>query len=62
MNTFSYLIPAQVAVEIRLTPIAGLVGLGFLGHAIAGPLGAGIALLLPISLQLLIATVEALLY
>lgn len=39
--------------NLPLAPIAALVGLGFIGHAIAGSLGAGIALLIPLLLQVL---------
>jgi hypothetical protein len=38
-------------VYIPIALIAALVGLGFVGHAIAGSLGTGIALLVPLFLQ-----------
>lgn len=35
--------------EVRVTPIAALIGLGFLGYGLAGAIGAGVALILPLA-------------
>lgn len=43
----------EAVVNIPLALIAALVGLGFVGHSIAGSLGAGVALLIPLFLQVL---------
>lgn len=49
----------KAVADIRFAPIAALAGLGFIGHAIAGALGAGVALLLPLTLQALGAFLSA---
>ena len=46
-------LPHEAVVNISVALIAALVGLGFVGHAIAGSLATGLALLIPLGLQVL---------
>lgn len=58
MNKIPLSARAEAIADIRFAPIAAIVGLGFIGHAVAGSLGAGIALLIPLILTLMGALLD----
>lgn len=58
MNNIPFRAQAQAIADIRFAPIARLVGVGFIGNAIGGSLGTGIALLLPMVFVIIGAIID----
>jgi len=58
MTTIPLHAQVEAVTNVRLSPIAAVIGLGLIGHAIAGSLGAGIALLVPMTLTIIDAIID----